>query len=1323
MDPEVQRELEEQFRRLSEMMAQQSEIQASLNKSLQDQLRLQPGAAAATKKNTDALNSNSTAVGGNTRLQEIEAENSLKAQKAVDSFKTGIEKAGNAVFSFTKTFISGEEGFKKYSNAMDSAGSAAWNIGKEFGIVGKVLGGLGAAAGKVAGTYLKQADDLLTATDSLAKLGAGATLTVEEVRQMGKGAGLASGELDKLIKPMQSIKGGFLGLGDSATTGIKKFGELTAVSENVRKEFQRLGMGDQERNQALADYITMMNKSGAVASGSLRTQQGLQKAALEYTRNLYELAQLTGEDVETVKMQKEAAASTLEVALANNKLESERRKAVEAGDQATIDRIDKEKAGLESFTNELIQAGATQDQIAAAQNQFLTGAITEQSAKFAMWGVNMDEYIQKHKEGSAVPGEFAQSYKEGAQGFLDSVGQGTVALSKDLQAAGGYTEEFVRNLTRRGDRDEVDAKAAAAAEKRANEEGKSVAAMDAAQINRNELTEAERQARLAVDELVASTNPLLNANLNLAEKFEKLKELIGFVIDNLKTIGIVIGSVIAGLLGFKIIKGVIGMFRGLSAAGKGLSSVFKGLKAAFNSAIGWLRNLLPGGKSKSSPGPKKGADGRYRDSKGRFAAAPDASAVSKGGKALKLAKGLFGGLGSLVGGLALDYGSEKAAEAGHTKTAAGLSIGSSAATGAGMGAMLGSVVPVLGTAVGAAIGGAIGGGVGLYQNWDGLTGGDSKDGPKKEKPKDESASKKSVDEATVTAEKLRAQLFPGGTQAERTTEKLRLEREAAAAGGASVLTPEETKELAEKSKEDAQTNNSSATLTEAAAIKNEATAVTTKKSTELFDKSTDRQAKQLTIQDKIILAFAKSVQEFALSVVSFDKVIKDLMTNLSTMTGSPGQVGANANSPATVDAVMAMNYQKESGGGKQLRVRGMSNAGTIGGGYGLSDAARKSAFESMSEEQKAKFTQETGFKQAPKLNDLVNKEGTAFLSDKARLADTMLSRQFTENTIQSLSKRLGRQPTMTDVRGSHWLGDTGYARFMEDLAKNPNMTMAEFYDKHKNFGGKRPDMKQFGGGKMTLQQFQEKLIEHAGGAGSGGSLKDLVEKGALKLGGGITGNMKNLDNIDPSMENALSSAITEYNQKTGKAITLTSGFRYPGDQARISSGKNPKAAPGRSRHERGLAVDINSSDVTAMNTLGILDRYGLIGGQASSSRGGYINDPPHIELKAAKGGIFDGPTSGYPIELHGQEIVAPLTADSVLMKLAKTPAVSAEGDRLGTSVMSLGGGSSAGNGNVEAIVKMHSELISVLTSKLDNMIDVLDDGNDTREKIFKHSMV
>lgn len=79
----------------------------------------------------------------------------------------------------------------------------------------------------------------------------------------------------------------------------------------------------------------------------------------------------------------------------------------------------------------------------------------------------------------------------------------------------------------------------------------------------------------------------------------------------------------------------------------------------------------------------------------------------------KLAKfGRFAGKASpyaMIGGLALDYGAEKAKEAGKEGLATGLSTAGGALSGAATGAMLGSIIPGVGTAIGAIAGGLIGG--------------------------------------------------------------------------------------------------------------------------------------------------------------------------------------------------------------------------------------------------------------------------------------------------------------------------------------------------------------------------------------------------------------------------------------------------------------------------------------------------------------------------------------------------------------------------------------------------------------------------------------
>ena len=183
----------------------------------------------------------------------------------------------------------------------------------------------------------------------------------------------------------------------------------------------------------------------------------------------------------------------------------------------------------------------------------------------------------------------------------------------------------------------------------------------------------------------------------------------------------------------------------LNNASTGANKLGQGMESAGKSAIdssAKLNNMGSKindfGKGLDSTGSKFGKLGKWADTMssqinnipGLKQAGGATSEIGAGATKLgglgkfggKLAKGATGGLGGLLGGLALDYGSEKAEQAGMHKTAAGLSIGSSALSGAGTGAMIGSIIGPLGTAIGAGVGAAAGGAYGLYKNWGTLMG-------------------------------------------------------------------------------------------------------------------------------------------------------------------------------------------------------------------------------------------------------------------------------------------------------------------------------------------------------------------------------------------------------------------------------------------------------------------------------------------------------------------------------------------------------------------------------------------------------------------------
>ena len=417
---------------------------------------------------------------------------------------------------------------------------------------------------------------------------------------------------------------------------------------------------------------------------------------------------------------------------------------------------------------------------------------------------------------------------------------------------------------------------------------------------------------------------------------------------------------------------------------------------------------------------------------------------------------------------------------------------------------------------------------------------------------------------------------------------------------------------------------------------------------------TDSLAASSNTLDSTLAATNKALKIFRELIVSINAALGGV-DDEGNATGPGGQspiVGpgntaytGNAAQAADVDSVMAMNLAKESAGGTQLRVRGLGGAGSIGGAYGLSQAARNSAFSSMSADEQQQFTAQTGFSKAPTLDELVDKKGTSFTSDKAKLADQLLARKFTENTISRLTKRLGRTPTMADIRGAHWLGEAGYIGLLEAAKQNPNMTMEAFYASHPDWT--KPDMKQF---PNTVGELIAKIAEHAGGgvgvaAPSGGNnfLNNIT-----RTNQGLQDFNKNLAGGAPGQNKDI---ISLGNQLRDQGLVISGHSAFGGTPARGVHAEN-------SRHYRDLAIDINApGGITEANNPKWAEKFNDLAERIQGA--GFAvkwNDdaahrnhihasvgPPEGRIvKAEKGGIFKGPDSGYPAILHGKEAVVPL---------------------------------------------------------------------------------
>lgn len=133
------------------------------------------------------------------------------------------------------------------------------------------------------------------------------------------------------------------------------------------------------------------------------------------------------------------------------------------------------------------------------------------------------------------------------------------------------------------------------------------------------------------------------------------------------------------------------------------------------------------------------------------------------------------------------------------------------------------------------------------------------------------------------------------------------------------------------------------------------------------------------------------------------------------------------------------------------------------------------------------------------------------------------------------------------------------------------------------------------------------------GRGSGGGSPRVPNQSPNMAGGdlidgdpshsGIKFNTKeeNLTNVHPKVYKNFTGMAKEFYQLTGKQVQLNEGFRSFAHQERLHRQNPSKAAPpGRSLHEHGLALDINTVDMKELEKLGLLRKYGFtasVGGE------------------------------------------------------------------------------------------------------------------------------
>ncbi len=1217
MDPEIVERLNEQLREMADILSQQNASMAAMVKNMQDQ-------ATAAKNQTNATKASGEAFEGVTKKQqayqqveERKNQQTERANQTIQRFNDAVDFTAGAVMTLGKTVMDSNHSFQKYNGILGSVGDTALEVGRNFGILGSILGGVVKASTAVLGYQLEQADALLKFNDNISKMGAANAFSTDTILQMGNAAGFVAKDLEKLSGPMQRLGSNFRAIGQGAVDSTTRFMEMVNVGSEVRQEFQRLGYSQEQLVEAQAGYIELMGTAGLSLRSFSKDFGSLSKLSTDYVKNLQVLSELSGLDVEEQQKRMQAAAADRQFQLY---LVEMNKKIAAAGTEEEKRRLSEQVTfamqAKERITSQLgEEAGRGFGQMLAGQ------PVTEGIATMALTGTSdvVNDLAAAARELRLTPEQMARSQNEINNKYIGLVEEGgafrtAVSVSDEFNQLMGGDRALAENVRLQNFNEEQVTKDIQDRIKK-NEEGKGPAAEDRRQEARNKLTEAEIYARTKVDELAAS---------------------IGF------TTPIVLGlAAAAGIAALALGK--------LAMSGRGAAG-----------AGGRGSGAGAGGKGDKGGKGGKGGGAQPRDARGRWTTPAPETPSKLGG----MAKGAGRVLGKLAAPLAIGmslydayqgFGADANASLGQKFKNAGSSVlggltfgllGSNPADIAAQAAQQGNQPPPA---------------------------------PQPEEPQSEN---------------------------QQTREYVETQFNKSVAAFGSVVTSF------------AKTVTAFATTTKAFATSTKSFATSTKKLGEIIKAETknpildavvkrltgvdqpERLQKRQTTLESILGRSLLETEDNLSPLEKFEKAIESSTTNLISLRE------AELNRHNLNEISMKQFRISVEDASKKLdmisgitRDYGPGGGGGGGGGGGSAITGNVGVLDAIAQ---AEGTYNTGYN--------TSLGHGAYLPGGREM----------NLTSMTLSQVLDAQRGMLNHPDNNF-NSSAMGRYqivsttLRDAARNLGM-----------------DLETTKFDQATQDRMAMWILEKQGlGAWEGFKRHPELRARAEQA-------MREGPTTGPSLPNPFDlfqDAFSQTQANTGGIVGL--GKQLQSEGLVISGHTQFGGRPARgkharnSRHYKDLAIDINApGGITEANDPVWKNKFNDLAFRIQ--RAGFAvkwnddaNHRDHIHasvgpsegniVRAAKGGIFDGPKTGYPAELHGSEMIAPLNTNSVLMKLAKTPAESEEVKQVMKPTSSIE------KETIEKIFSMNSEMMDTMISKLDNMVEALSDGNDTRRKILKNS--
>lgn len=313
------------------------------------------------------------------------AQAARDAERAQEKMAKSISGTISGLTSFSKSLIDGKGSFSPLSSVINLTTKALGGLLGKIPIVGKALKGVAEGAGEVANFMVEQFDKAYGTFEKLSE--SGVVTTFEDMKTSARSMGLTMADQEVLLSKRSKDLALFAG---SAIRGREEFQKMSVASGDMREQFQRLGISNQDFADMQVGYL---NREMMAGRGQKATTDQLAKGSADYIKQLDAISKLTGASRKEIQSEREARMSEAQYRAGVASLPGHIRDEVDT----VMDMMSKSgaKALATDFGNLVASAGKA---TSASQREML--------ATYGSVGLDLSALSQQVKSG-AVSGEKA----------------------------------------------------------------------------------------------------------------------------------------------------------------------------------------------------------------------------------------------------------------------------------------------------------------------------------------------------------------------------------------------------------------------------------------------------------------------------------------------------------------------------------------------------------------------------------------------------------------------------------------------------------------------------------------------------------------------------------------------------------------------------------------------------------------------------------------------------------------------------------------------------------------------------------------------------